>query len=283
MAASSANLSSLITTDALFRSLFSPLSDALTAAGWSKVWNNIDWATVVKPTTPGTVAGSEVWAMQDSLQATAPLFLKVDYGTGTGATYPSLWVTVATGHDGAGNLTGSMTTRRLITITATANVYNCRFSGEVNRFCCWYGQSSTATNDHYGFSVERSHGSTGADTGDGALCLSFAYNTGFSQVLSAVGSVPVSYSHWNCTAPPTGTYADAADIYLAAVRGWGKGESSASLNFFMVFSADLSPSVSVPATLWDGTTHTIMPSANVSIPNTTLFYGGTVVLAMRFD
>lgn len=59
---------------------------------------------------PGTTNGSgvygtvyEVYAFTDSLQATKPVFVRVDY---IGNTYYDLLVSVGTGTDGAGNLTG---------------------------------------------------------------------------------------------------------------------------------------------------------------------------------
>jgi hypothetical protein len=97
-------------TDAEFRDWGSKLSDALAAVGMVKTADTgqIDWATVVKPAAISTYQGYEVWRFNDTLQATAPLFLKIEYGSGVSvATRPGLRLQVGKGTNGAGTLTGA--------------------------------------------------------------------------------------------------------------------------------------------------------------------------------
>lgn len=72
----------------------------------------VDVATVIRPSSSLTAAGYDIWRFDDVLQADAPIFLKIEYGTGNGtASYFQVWVTLGQGSDGAGNLTGIRSSR----------------------------------------------------------------------------------------------------------------------------------------------------------------------------
>jgi len=99
-------------SDATFRAWGSALSAALAAVGLTQTSDTgqIDWATVTRPGT-NTAAGYEIWRFNDTLQATAPIFIKIEYGTGSLAFAPQAWLTVGTGSDGSGTITGQSSTR----------------------------------------------------------------------------------------------------------------------------------------------------------------------------
>ncbi|MCB1713466.1 MAG: hypothetical protein KDH96_13660, partial [Candidatus Riesia sp.] len=66
-------------TDALFRDWGSKLSAAIQAVGLVKTGDTgqINWSTV----TVGTgIRGYEIFRFNDSLQATTPVFIKIEYG-----------------------------------------------------------------------------------------------------------------------------------------------------------------------------------------------------------
>jgi hypothetical protein len=103
-------------SDATFREWGLELSTKLAAAGLVQTADTgqINWTTVTRPGA-STEAGFEVWRMNDALQATAPVFFRIGYGTNSGTTGPRIQVTVGTGTDGAGTLTGTaLTTIRSI-------------------------------------------------------------------------------------------------------------------------------------------------------------------------
>lgn len=94
-------------TDALFRVWGSAVSTALAAVGLVKTTDTgqIDWTTVVKPTATSQSRGYEIWRFADALQATHPVFLRLDYGSGNYAiNNPGLHVSIGTDTDGAGLL-----------------------------------------------------------------------------------------------------------------------------------------------------------------------------------
>lgn len=88
--------------------------DALVAVGMVQTSDTgqINLATVTAPSAAATAAGYEIWRFNDALQATAPVFFKLEYGSGSAAANPQLWITVGKGSDGAGNITGTLFSRR---------------------------------------------------------------------------------------------------------------------------------------------------------------------------
>jgi hypothetical protein len=122
-------------TDAAFRLWGKALSDNLAAAGLTKTSDTgqIDWTTVVTPPTATTYQGYEIWRFNDTAHATAPIFIKIEYGSGsTDGTRPSLRVSASTASNGAGTLTG------VSVLAATAlNTTGTGASSAANNFLCY--------------------------------------------------------------------------------------------------------------------------------------------------
>lgn len=96
------------TTTAGFRAWGSELSAKFAAVGLVQASDTgqINWTTVNLPGS-GAYGGYEIWRFNDSLQATAPIFIKIEYGAAsTINSSPGLRITVGTGSNGAGTLTG---------------------------------------------------------------------------------------------------------------------------------------------------------------------------------
>lgn len=105
------------TSDAGFRAWGSEFSGQLSSVGTTSGCltrtadtGQINWVTVNRPGT-NTAGGYENWQLTDSLGVSSPIYIKLEYGTGSGATIPAIWITVGTGTNGAGTLTGNTTTR----------------------------------------------------------------------------------------------------------------------------------------------------------------------------
>lgn len=96
-----------LTSDAAFRAWGSGMAGAIQALGWVYVADTgrIDWASVTRPGTTNTKAGFEIYRAADVLQATAPFYVRIDYGTSGGVQRPGLWLQFGSGTDGSGNLT----------------------------------------------------------------------------------------------------------------------------------------------------------------------------------
>lgn len=170
MATAVANLTIYSSNDAQFRAWGSGISAQFAACfGWVKCADSgqIDWLTVTRPALGNTKAGYEIWRFDDPLQATAPVFLRFDFGTGSSVTNARLWITVGTGTDGAGNmLPGSVGPYYFG--NAGRNVLTpCYFSGDKGRGVFITDQPNT--NGMLIFSIERTRDAAGAETTDGVL------------------------------------------------------------------------------------------------------------------
>lgn len=102
---------SSFTTDAKFRTWGLAMSTAMQACGLvlTSDTGQINWATVTKPVATNTQAGYEIYRFADSLQATAPVYIRIGYGSGGVASgnSPATWLTVGTGSNGSGTITGA--------------------------------------------------------------------------------------------------------------------------------------------------------------------------------
>jgi hypothetical protein len=171
------------TTDAKFRAWVQFIEDTLvTTGGWvvTADTGQMVISTVLHPTSVNQKMGYRVYRMADALQATAPVFVRFDFGGATQAACVGIWITIGMGSDGAGNITpmlfnggasGTPTTGTFNSFLASAvNSYG---SADTNRFS--FGLfCHSSQNVGCGFMLERSKSSTGADTADGLL---FIYNS----------------------------------------------------------------------------------------------------------
>lgn len=97
-------------TDANFRLWGGGISAALATVGLVQTADTgqINWTTVSRAATSLQSRGYEIWRFSDSLQATRPVYIRLDYGGGYyAANPPGLYAGIATGTDGAGLLTSA--------------------------------------------------------------------------------------------------------------------------------------------------------------------------------
>lgn len=92
----------------------------------------INTSTVTRPVVINTAAGYVIGRFNDSLQSTSPIFFKMEFGTGS--TQPgqcNAWITVGTGSNGSGTLTGTLSVRNSIcgglVPPNNSAIYNSRF------------------------------------------------------------------------------------------------------------------------------------------------------------
>ena len=184
-------------SDADFRAWGSELSAKLAAAGLVNHTDTgqINWTTVTRPGA-NTAAGFEIWRFNDSLQATAPIYLKIEYGTFSAATIPNIWLTVGTGTNGSGTLTGTVSDRNPICFSSAPTAgnfpsYLCVAANFVG--LCWKSGAAGASTGQGFFAVSRTFDAAGAATGDGffvilgggssnSLCLAQSVRTAATAV-----------------------------------------------------------------------------------------------------
>lgn len=185
---------SSFTTDAKFRTWGLACSTALQACGLVKTSDTgqINWVTVTKPVATNTKAGYEIYRFSDTLQATKPVFIRIDYGSGAVASgnAPGTWITVGTSTDGAGTITGLNTgtlqgysNGNAPTNTAMAYYFTHTSNGYA-LFQFGNGPSGVPGIQNAGFFVvaRTVNKTTGAATGDGVGLMRIAYAGGPSHL-----------------------------------------------------------------------------------------------------
>lgn len=164
-------------SDAGFRAWGADFSSKLAAVGLVQTADTgqIDWNTVTRPAI-NTQAGYEVWRFNDSLQATAPVYIKFIYGTGaSNAARPAIWWTIGNETNGAGgvNFRGNTTVRTLSGPTAAAigttkNSYMV-YVPSAGFFAFIHGVNAISNMAHSGGFIARSMDATEAITGEALL------------------------------------------------------------------------------------------------------------------
>jgi hypothetical protein len=165
------------TTDAEFRALVAELQAKWAAVGLVQTADTgqINSVTVTRPGATNTSAGYEIWTFNDTLQASAPVYLKIEYGTGANTAIFSLWVTVGTGSNGSGTLTGTaLSTRRQCTSNSstgytvgTYTSYLCYKDGSLGLVYKFGAYSTSGSASQNGFYLCRTCDGSGAWTATG--------------------------------------------------------------------------------------------------------------------
>ena len=218
-----------VATDADFRAWGSAIAAAIVAAGgWVKTSDTgqINWTTVLTGTgSGGQVMGYEVYRLNDSLNATFPLYLRVKFGSATNGTgtidksTPRMWLTLGKGSDGAGGITAPFFTD-LVVGPQINNITTGTPPDSLQRDCYVTtgpgagGDSMLAVLPFHGFVmgaagyigpppafiIERSRDSEGVATGDG-VSVAFTYSTASNTSVNTLNttlsaSIPLTVL-WN--------------------------------------------------------------------------------------
>lgn len=175
---SSSTMPGRISDDAQFRTASQFVHDVF-ALGWVQTADSgqINLTTATRPAT-NNKGGYEVWRMDDTLQGTAPVVLRIDYGQGNTSNSFAVWLTIGTGSNGSGTITGAMLSDRLITtnsVEGNDNPYNHFGSAANNRITLAFGMKPTSGGTGpWWFAIERTKvpgTTTGQDSGDGVIVM----------------------------------------------------------------------------------------------------------------
>jgi hypothetical protein len=225
-----------ISSNAAFRKWVKGVRDAFLGCGWVQTEDtgqitDVDSLTV--PAAQNTAAGYFVFARDDDLQDTCPIYVKIEPGRGPSNSnnVPTMWVTVGQSTNGAGSIGDQVITPTPLATSAASygqtTEYPSYASCDGGGFCLamWagYGASnSTNTLDHASlfFAIDRSRTANGEPTGD-AFAVMFGCanlkavrvrgNGGSSGAMSTdSGALPVLMPQTinGATASPTSTLSE---------------------------------------------------------------------------
>lgn len=236
-------------TDAEFRSWSEKIHLAIVAVGLidTGATGDIDFSTVSAPSGAYNKQGFKVYRFSDALQATLPVFIRIDYGAGSSTDKPGLFVGVGTTHDGSGVLGGQLGVEQycFFNSTAIADQHVSFVSGDTN-FLSYAGFAKNlvtgASSIGNGFIIERTKSSTGVDTADGIItCIVSSGASWKFQIITATGAIPSVESFLPIIIPATGvggsTVGGKVPVgvpvpFADGIQNPGKGVGGCSINDF---------------------------------------------------
>lgn len=230
------------TTDAEFR-LWCAFIDSifLLTSCWvdTAAAGSINLTTVLKPAAINTSQGFKVYRMNDALQATAPVFVKIEYGSGAAAVNPAFWYTIGTTHDGSGNLGNILAARtQLFAGGSSSSATKCIGSADTNRITFAVFLNIVNTYPMW-FSLERTKDATGADTATGLLFASGrAISLHQSQYLPFLTSIPPATIGCHCILSDANPSAWDGDVGVSAMIPMGTAPKQPGFNIIFVRALD---------------------------------------------
>lgn len=285
MAVRTTTLAPISDTDANFRLWGSWISASFSAFGWVQASDTgqINWATVVKPAAGNTAQGFEIWKAGDALQATKPIYIKIEYGSGALAAQPSIWITVGSSTDGAGTITGSATTRQQMTgNVSSATAYPCYASGTTSRFtlAMW---STTAVACYTVLTIERSRDAAGTETGTGVqvVLLLAATSVAKQQWLEIGVSAATQESSLGVLLPSFGTLSKGSAVQLATIFLSDGNLQNPPLGLLAGYAANFSLNTTIAFTMY-GASRTYLP-VQANVTNRSNVLASSVLAVMLYE
>lgn len=277
-------------SDATFRVWAAEVIAMLTAAGVTQTADTgqINTATVTRPGT-NTNAGYAIFRFNDSMQATAPIFFRIDFGTGSVATAPRMQLTVGTATNGSGTISG---VGRAATAIGGGNTPASTGTNYVTRVCyvdgflgmMWKLGGTAGTNAALGFfAIARSVDASEASTAEAASIYIGSNNPVVQMarylvpdsVAMAVGSY--SLIHGGFSTSLVGGAAQVFKHYLAMPK--------VVPNKFLltVLSGELGSNTTFTAQPISATSHTYVSSGALGVQTAGLPAAATCVIAMIWE
>jgi hypothetical protein len=134
--------------------------------------------TLASATRPGTSTiiasnGYVIVKFNDTQAGSAPIYIKFEFGTHTSATFPAIWVTIGTGSNGSGTITGIWYTQHQLGMTADVTSTT---TNRLSTSCCADGHLSIAfkrrgfqTSTTWFLAIDRTCDSTGTRDAKGVV------------------------------------------------------------------------------------------------------------------
>lgn len=259
MATSTANCVAQASTTGTIRPHVAFVEALLTAAGWVQTADTGQTASASFPAATGTltVAGYQIWRMNDALQGTAPVFVKIEFGSGSVTNSLGMWFTIGTGSNGTGTITGIIGGNRFSVASQgqSATLFPCYGSGSTSRLSALHCYTTATVQVSMAWGIERTKDAAGADTNAGVIFNSVVGAPGTlqgHQYLPFAGTVRAAQT--NPTIPigsaALGTLVDGANVGLLPIFPMAQiGPLEQGLNFAIYFGTDIAANTDISATV----------------------------------
>jgi hypothetical protein len=243
---------------------------ALIAYGWLRSGDTGEASMPTAVTRPTTTATWPIWVvykMNDSLQSTTAVYMRIDYGTGGQVDTPSIKFQITIGGtNGSGTLTGNVSTQQTFSgqsPPSTATPFRTSGSSSSFRLLAW----TKVAGQSWAICVERDKDSSGADTTSGvnyvvAWCSNNVSGVGLaSQYLALSGGnglLDTSRFYAMITSSPSQTWNSLTGV--APIRTSFGPFRNPMIGIVMTARPDFADGVTNPVTIY-GATHTYMMGA----------------------
>ena len=288
-----ANLISYCTTQANMIALAGFLFDTvLSGGGWVKTADTGQQASASWPAGSGTntSGGYQIWRMADTLQGTYPVFIKFELGSGSVAGVPAMWITIGTGSNGSGTITGTVLARTQFGNYSnyTTSGFPCLGSATTSRFNILLMYNVSTSNTCFYLGIERSKDGTGADTGLGLIVQSLAGTTSpqqhWHQYIPFSGTVVAAKQLALAMLDPayvnTGLSDGSGNVYAVPIAPWSlQGARNYGIQLYGYYSTDL-PSLNSLTMSVRGVNHTYFTMGLLSSWANPFISGGTNLYPM---
>jgi len=170
----------LLTADADAQAWVNAMHAAIAASGMVQTSDTGQMAspyTGAKPTGTLATMGYEIWRMNDTQQANFPIYLKIEYGSNNSAATGAAWfITIGTGTNGAGTITGTLLARTNMARNGTppAGTFEQVASAGEGYFCMCQGLGAL---NWAGFFCLQRHIDVNGDPTDDAIFVYFPSTT----------------------------------------------------------------------------------------------------------
>lgn len=214
-----------------------PIDDALmalVAAGGGVVAvpgsADINWATIgptpARPANDTPFAGGRTFRFDDDLQDTAPIYFRINYGSGS-TNVPAVFIQVGTAVNADGTLAGNVCTRKVLSAgVATNTPYTFILSIDPNFFGFAFFGNTGASGANMVAIVERMRNESGVETEEGCVLVSSGNGESSTsyiariQPIPFVGVVPAdaeARTHLSPVGGMAGLTSNATDIVMAPI------------------------------------------------------------------
>jgi hypothetical protein len=194
------------TSDATFQAWASNLHNAIIAAGLVDPGDTgqLDLSTATRPGT-NTWDGYRIYRFNDTNQGAYPVFIRLEFGTGSNAGAPTIRFTIGQGSDGAGTITGANVVSDIVcsmtSVTGSSTARRTRVMCKDGVF--WFAHGlGFSTGVHAFLSISRAASSDGSPNADGVVVYyrgtpnaSVLGLTGF-MVRAAAGVLNLAQGSW---------------------------------------------------------------------------------------
>jgi hypothetical protein len=236
------------------------IHNSLIAFGWTQTADTgqINFSTVTRPAGTSIYQGYAIYQMNDSLQATCAVFMRIDFGTGGVADAPSMKIQLTIGGtNGAGTLTGNVGTQQTISKSAaSATSTSCRTAGTSSSFrcCMWQDQSGAGA---FVAAIERDLNTSGAETATGVNFISINNLTMTSQFIEQAGGLGAVDNKWYAMVSTQTSQSGGGNVGLGPVRTQLGVFRNPMKTMLVYASTDFATGTTNPVTIY-GVSHTYL-------------------------